>query len=110
MHELLAACADSVVDKTFQDTLPRGLQLPVFLRRPLRLKSLQRSLVVLSTLRTQDAIMWYARDGHGHERLQVVGLQCLVNFHRNAPTGTFHESILPCLKQLGRSATAGIRR
>lgn len=59
----------------------------------------------------QDAIMWYSRDEHhGNERLKVMGLQCLVNFHINAPTGTFHEAILPCLNRLGQSATTGIRR
>lgn len=55
--------------------------------------------------------MWYSRaEHHGNERLEVMGLQCLVNFHRNTPTGTFHEAILPCLNQLGQSATTGIRR
>lgn len=55
--------------------------------------------------------MWYASDEHhGNERLKVVGLQCLVNFHRNTPTGAFHEALLPCLWQLGQSAATSIRR
>lgn len=70
-----------------------------------------RTVLCLSNLSTQDTIMWYSRDEHhGNERLKVMGLQCLINFHRNAPTGAFHEAILPCLTQLGQSATAGVRR
>ena len=55
--------------------------------------------------------MWYTRDEHhGNERLKVMGLQCLINFHVNTPTVAFHEAILPCLNRLGQSATTGIRR
>lgn len=55
--------------------------------------------------------MWYTRDEHhGNERLKVMGLQCLVNFHVNTPTVAFHEAILPCLNQLGQSAATGVRR
>lgn len=54
--------------------------------------------------------MWYTRHDHGHERLKMLGLQCLVNFHLFTPTGTLHEVILPCLKGLGQSSGTLIRR
>lgn len=54
--------------------------------------------------------MWYARDSHGNERQKMLGLQCLVNFHLHAPTGTLHEAILPCLGELGQSDSVLIRR
>lgn len=54
--------------------------------------------------------MWYARHEHGNERLKMLGLQCLVNFHLYTPTGTLHEAMLPCLKQLGQSRSVLIRR
>lgn len=54
--------------------------------------------------------MWYAKQDHGNERLKVLGLQCLVNFHLNTPAGTLHEAIIPCLKVLGQSPSVISRR
>ncbi|CAM9341550.1 unnamed protein product, partial [Sphacelaria rigidula] len=59
--------------------------------------------------RGQECIMWYVTHNHGNERLRMLGLQCLVNFHLYTPTGTLHEAILPCLRELGRSDSVLIR-
>ncbi|CBN78114.1 hypothetical protein Esi_0095_0086 [Ectocarpus siliculosus] len=108
-----ATSAPSVVSETDEEWSVRRCGLDVLDQAAVALCHLSVPIGAESIMmqeRGMGAIMWYARGDHDNEQLKVVGLQCLVNFHRNTPNGTFHEAMLPCLKELGQSATTGIRR
>ena len=54
--------------------------------------------------------MWYTKHDHGNERFKIIGLQCFINFHLQAPSGPLYEATIPCLRQLGESACTISRR
>lgn len=54
--------------------------------------------------------MWCAGNELGNERVSVMGLQCLVNFHLSFPAGSMNEAVLPCLARLAQSSSPTTRK